>query len=275
MNTRIKSLKFSLLIIAVSMFCSCSKDGYIPAHNNLVKKIKVDGYIVDQYTYTQENLISEVNSTLFYRKFHYDNNNKLVKEEVAVSPDFYISSAPAGSSHEFIDPAKTGISMYSLYEYEKNGNLARQLNYVSENGKFVFRSMRTFEYSDNNLISKVLLHDNDSTVTQEYTYKYDNNGNVIEENYLTWLFIPAGTGPKLLITITFEYDSYLNPYSIFKQSADPGISTNLNNIIKTKTHNWDPSQKLVEFAESVTSYEYDFSTGYPVKVINGEEFIYY
>ena len=274
MKTRIISLKIIFMLLAILMFYSCTKDGYLPPQNSFVKKIKVDGYIVDQYTYTQENLILEVNSTLFYRKFHYDNNNKLIKEEVAVSPYSFSSSAPSASTHEFIDPAKTGISMYSIYEYENNGNLARQLNYVPENGKFVFRSMRTFEYSDNNLISKALLHDSDSTVTQEYTYRYDNNGNVIEENYLTWLFIPDGTGPKLLSTITFEYDSYLNPYSIFKQSADPGISTNLNNIIKTKTHNWDPSQKLDEFTESVTSYEYDFSTGYPIKVINGEEFVY-
>jgi YD repeat-containing protein len=164
--------------------------------------------------------------------------------------------------------------MNSVYEYGKSGNLVRQLNYVSENGQFVFRSMRTFEYDANNMISKVQLHDSDSTITQLYTYKYDKNGNVIEENYLTYLFIPEGTGPKLLITTNFEYDSYFNPYSIFRQSSDPGISTNLNNIIKISTHNFDPTPGVNEFSESVISYEYNSKTGYPIRVKSGEEFIY-
>jgi hypothetical protein len=241
---------------------------------NLVKKIKMDGYIVDQYTYTPDNLISEVNSTLFYRKFHYDTNNKLIKEEVAISPDSYSSSAPTGSTHEFVNPDKTGITMYSIYKYDKNGNLSRQLNYVKESGQFVFRSMRTFEYTENQMISKVLLHDSDSTVTQFTTFSYDKNGNVIEQNYLTYLFIPEGTGPKLLNTTTFEYDSYLNPYLIFKQSANPGISTNLNNIVKTHSHNFAQSPGVEEFYDSVTSYEYNTLTKFPVRVINGEEFIY-
>jgi hypothetical protein len=69
MKTRIISLKIIFLLLTIAMIYSCTKDGYLPPQNSFVKKIKVDGYIVDQYTYTQENLISEVNSTLFYRKF--------------------------------------------------------------------------------------------------------------------------------------------------------------------------------------------------------------
>jgi hypothetical protein len=182
--------------------------------------------------------------------------------------------ATTGSTHEFVDPNKTGISMYSIYQYGTNGNLTKQLNYVPENGHFVFRSMRTFEYDANNMISKVLLHNSDSIVTQFFTYQYDKNGNVTEEDYLTYLFIPTGTGPRLLITTTFEYDSYFNPYSVFKQSSDPGINTNRNNITKTRTHNFYPSPGTDEFSESKTAYEYDYSTGYPIRVINGEEFIY-
>lgn len=273
MKIRLNFLKVSLLLFIVTLLSSCTKDSYIPVANGLVKKIKMDGYIIEQYTYTQTNLISEVNSTTFYRKFHYDENNRLVKEEIAMSPDLLSSAAPT-RSHEFVDPAKTGISMYSIYEYGINGNLSKQLNYVPENGHFVFRSMRTFEYDGNNMISKVLLHNSDSTVTQFFTYQYDSNGNVIEEDYLSYLFIPAGTGPQLQSTRTYEYDSYFNPYSVFKQSSDPGINTNRNNIIKTTSHYFYPAPGLDEFTESKTSYEYDSSTRYPLRVINGEEFIY-
>lgn len=258
----------------LSLLFSCTKDHFTPNENSFVKKIKNGGYIIAQYTYNQANLISEVNSTLFYQKFYYNENNKLVKEEVAISPDIYSSSKPAGLTHEFVDPDKTGISMYSIYEYEENGNLSRQLNYTPINGHFGFRSMRTFEYDENNLITKVLLHNSDSIVTQFFTFQYDSNGNVTHEDYLTYLFIPEGTGPNLLISKTFEYDSYLNPYSVFRQSANPGVNTNRNNIIKTSTYNYEPSPGFNEFSESKTEYEYNTLTGYPVRVINGEEFIY-
>jgi hypothetical protein len=267
---------YSKIFILIFIFAtySCTKDHFTPNENGFVKKIKNGGYVIEQYTYNQANLISEVNSTLFYRKFYYNENNKLIKEEVTISPDAYSSSKPAGSSHEFVDPAKTGISMYSIYEYGKNGNLSRQLTYTPVNLHFMFRSMRTFEYDENNMISKALLHNSDSIVTQFNTYLYDSNGNVTEEDYLTYLFIPEGTGPKLISSKTFEYDSYLNPYSVFRQSAYPGLYTNHNNIIKTKTHNYDPSPGFNEFSESKREYEYNTRTGYPVRVINGEEFIY-
>jgi hypothetical protein len=253
---------------------SCTKDHFTASKNGFVKKIKNGGYIIEQYTYNQANLISEVNGTLFYRKFYYNENNKLIKEEVSVSPDIYSSSIPAGSTHKFVDPSKTGISMYSIYEYEKNGNLSRQLNYTPINGHYMFRSMRTYEFDENNMISKVFLHNSDSIITQFYTYQYDSNGNVTEENYLAYLFIPEGTGPKLMSTTTFEYDSFLNPYSVFRQSSYPGIYTNRNNIIKTTTHNYEPSPGIDEFSETNREYEYNTLTGYPVRVKNGEEFIY-
>lgn len=274
MKTKTKSLKISFLIILVFTFCSCVKESYTPTRNNFVKKIKEGDYTVGLYTYTPDNLISEVNSTLCYRKFYYDYSKKLIKEEVAISSSGLSSIAPPGSIHEFVDPAKTGITMYSVHEYEKNGNLVKQLNYVSENGQFLMRSMLSYEYDNNNMISTILLHDSNGTVTQMYTYKYDINGNVIEWNYLTYLFIPAGTGPKLLMTTTYKYDSYDNPYSVFKQCGDPGVHTNPNNIIKTITHNYEPSPGTPEFSESTTSYEYNTQTGYPAKVIGGEEFIY-
>ena len=263
-----------MLLVMIAIFCGCTYDGYLPAPNSFLKKIISGGYVVEQISYNQANLVSEVNGTSFYRIFHYDKNNMLIKEEVAISPDSYSSSILPGTTHEFVDPNETGISMYSVYEYEDNGKLTRQLNYVPVNGQFIFRSMRTFEYDGNNMISKALLHDRDSTVTQFFTYQYDNNGNVIEENYFTYLFIPAGTGPKHLSKTTFEYDSYFNPIAIFKQTANPGIFTNLNNIIKTKIFNYDDTPGIDYYSESETTYDYNNDSGYPVKIKGGEEYIY-
>jgi hypothetical protein len=265
MRIRINLAGQSALLIMIAIIYGCSKDDYIPGSNGLLKKIKNAGYIVEEISYNQNNLVSEVNSTVFYRRFHYDQNLK---------PDSYSSSVIPGTNHKFVDPEKTGISMYCLYEYDKKGTLTKQLNYIPKDGEDEYRSKRTFEYNDNNLISKELLFNSDNEVTQFRTYQYDSNGNVIEEDYYTYLFIPSGAGPKHLSRITYEYDSFFNPYKIFEQSGNPGIFTNRNNIIKTKTINYDPAPGIDAVSESETSYEYNFETGYPVKVINGEEFIY-
>jgi len=255
------------------ILCNCTKDGYFPNSNGLLKKVKNDGYIVEEISYNNNNLVSEVNGTLFWRKFYY-NDNKLIKQEVAINPNSLSSTAPLSPIQDFVDPEKTGISMYNIYEYDDNGLLIRQLNYIPKDGEDKLRSINTFEYNDNYLISKELLHDGDNVVTQFRTYQYDPNGNVIEEDYYTYLFIPEGTGPKHLSKTTFEYDSYLNPYKIFEQSGSPGLYTNLNNIIKTKIINYDPIPGLDAVSISETSYEYNQKTKYPIRVINGEEFIY-
>jgi hypothetical protein len=274
MKSRIHFMGLSVLLITIYILHGCTKDVYLPNANNFLKKIKNGGYVVEEISYNQNNLISEVNSTLFYRRFLYDKNLKLIKEEVAISPDSYSSLATSATTHEFVDPEKAGISMYHLYEYDENGRVARQLNYIPQAGEDEFRSKRTFEYNDNNMISKGLLYNSDNEVTQFRTYQYDSNGNVTEEDYYTYLFITSGTGPKHLSKTTFEYDSFFNPYKIFERSGNPGISTNTNNIIKTKTVNYDPAPGMDAISESETSYEYNYETGYPERVINGEEFIY-
>jgi len=274
MKHKIIFLKLCLFLGLFVILYGCTKEGFVPSQNKYLKKIKQGEYITAQYTYNQDNLILEVNSTSFYRKFHYDSSNKLIKEEIAISPDSFSSSMPASMTHEFVDPYKTGISMYSIFEYNDNGNLSRQLNYIPSKGQAELRSIRTFEYDSNNMISKILLHDGNEVVTQFSTFIYDNNGNVTEENSYSYLFIPAGTGPTHLSKGTFEYDSFKNPYSVFKQTGRPGISSNPNNIIKTRTYNFVHTPGIGDFYESTTMYQYNYETGYPIKVINGEEFIY-
>ena len=274
MKFKIIFLRLGLLLGFFAMLNGCTKERFIPTQNAFLKKIKNGEHIIAQYSYNHYNLINEENSILFYRKFHYDNNNKLIKEEVAISPNSYSSSIPISMTYEFVDPDKTGISMYTMYEYNDNGNLSKQLNYVPSKGQDELRSIRTFEYDLNNRISKVLLHDGNAVVTQFSTYIYDTNGNVTEENSYSYLFIPAGTEPTHLSKGTFEYDSYSNPYSLFKQTGRPGINSNPNNIIKTKTYNLAPPPGIAGFYESETTYQYNYETGYPVKVINGEEYIY-
>jgi hypothetical protein len=182
---------------------------------------------------------------------------------------------PAGGfTHEFVDPEKTGISMYSVFEYNGEGNLIKQLNYVPLDRQDELRSILTFEYDNNNRISKVLLHNDNEELTQYSTFIYDSNGNVSEENSYSYLFIPAGTGPKHLSKTEFEYDSYKNPYSVFYMTGRPGINSNPNNIIKIRSYNLLNTPGIADISESNIEYQYNHITRYPVRVINGEEFIY-
>lgn len=274
MKRRTFTLKSGAILALFIALFSCSDDGDLPNQNGLLKKVKQGDYITEEISYNQNNLIDELNSTSFYRKFHYNQDLQLIKEEVAISPLSYSSSIPAGLVHEFVDPQKTGITMYHLYEYDNNGRLSTKLNYIPKDGDDEFRSKSTFEYNDNHLISKILLYNSNNEVTQFRSYSYDSNGNVIEEDYYTYLFITSGPSPKHMSKITFEYDSYNNPYKIFEKSGNPGIKSNANNIIKTKTINYDPAPGIPAVSESTTFYEYNYRTGYPTRVINGEEFIY-
>lgn len=253
---------------------NCGKGGSFLNSNGFLKKIKNGGYIIEEISYNENSLVNEVNSTSFYRKFYYNQSLKLIKEEVAISSDILSSSIVAGSTHEFVDPVKTGISMYYLYEYDSNSRLSGQFNYIPKDGDDEFRSKRTFEYNDNCLISKVLLYNSGNEVTQFITYLYDSNGNVIEEDYYTYLFIASGLSPRHLSKVTYEYDSFHNPYKVFEQGGNPGIYTNTNNIIKTKTINYEPSPGIPAVSEATTSYEYNVGTGFPFRVINGEEYMY-
>jgi len=268
------SFLWAIVIAAIMVALSgCSEDAYLPDSNGLLKKIMHDGYVVKEISYNQNKLVDEVNGTSFYRKFHYNQSLKLIREEVAVTPDIFSSSIRPGSTHEFVDPDKTGISMYHLYEYDSKGRLSEQLNYIPKVGDDEFRSKRMFEYDDNNLISKILLYNSDNEVTQFRTYLYDSNNNVIEEDYYTYLNT-AGIGPEHVAKITFEYDSFHNPFKIFEQGGNPGIYTNTNNIITMITINYDPAPGIPAVSETTTSYDYNLETGFPVRVVNGEEFIY-
>lgn len=267
----LKGAIFSSILMLIII--SCTKDKDSPGYG-LLKKVKQGDFITEEISYNNYDLISEVNSTSFWRKFYYSDKNQLIKEEIAMNPDMLSSSMPSGSTHEFVDPNKVGISMYLLFEYDNNGLLLKQLAYAPNDGQDNLRSIVTYEYNSDNLIEKVLLHDNNANLTQFRTYHYDSNGNVIEEDYYSYLFIPEGTGPKHLSKTTYEFDSYLNPYKIFEESSGPGLFSNLNNITKSITINYDPVAGQSPTTTSQISYEYNEKTRYPTRVVNGEEFIY-
>lgn len=253
---------------------SCTKDEFTANSNIFLTGIKVNGDTIEKISYNKDNLVDEVNSTYVYRKFYYNDNLKLIREEGAVSAAGLLSSSIPVQSHEFIDPEKTGITYYYDFELNNKGYPIKTLNYFKINGVFELRSMRSFEYNENNQIMKAILHDRNGVVTQYYTYLYDKNGNVLEEKNYSYLLVAEGNAPKLTMTNTFKYDSYNNPFNVFSQTASPGINTNTNNIIKTISCNYIDTPASPKYSESGYVFEYNLRTGYPVRLKDGEEYIY-
>lgn len=273
-----KTMHYLKRLIGVTLmiipFVGCTKDELPSDKNGLLKEVISDGSTIEKYTYNEYNLLSEAISTYFWMKYYYNKDNQLVREEIGVDPDIYSSSLPVKPHDELVDPTKVDISMFTIYNYDNNGRLIKTLHYIPGKSQVELRSSRTFEYNDKNLIYKEILHNGSDEVTQFRIYNYDNNGNVIEEDYYSYLFIQDQSSPKHLLKTTYEYDSYFNPYRIFKQIGRPGVYTNLNNILKTEVFNYDPSPGIDSISIFENSFEYNSSTGYPIKTDKGIEYIY-
>lgn len=250
---------YCLALFLYATLTSCTKNDDVPT-GALYKVIK-NGYVTEEFSYNKNDLILEINSTSVHRKFYYDQNSKLTKEELRVKHDFTESDR-----YEFIDPQEIEISASILYEYDSTGKLIRKLTYLHNVNDSYLYTINTFEYDNEGLISKELFQFGEKPVSQTKTFLYDSNGNVKEEEM--WL------GP-LHTRKTIEYDSFLNPYAIFKQTGSPGINTNKNNILKLSVFDYNPSQGLDSISGYQVSYEYNYESGYPTKVIRGEEYIYH
>jgi len=261
----------TLMIIS---FVGCTKEELPSDKNGLLKEVLSAGSVIEKYTYNENNLLSEANSTYFWMKYYYNNNNQLIREEIGVDPDIYSSSFPRRPHDKLANPSIVDISMFTIYNYDNSGRLIKVQHYIPGKSQVELRSSRTFEYNNKNLIYKELLHNGSNEVTQFRTYNYDNNGNVIEEDYYSYLFIQEQSSPKHLSKTVYEYDSYLNPYRIFNQLGHPGTYTNVNNILKTVVNNYEPAAGIDSISLFEHSFEYNNSTGYPIKSDKGIEYIY-
>lgn len=271
MKKRIKI--FGLLIIVLTVITSCSKDFFaenLITGNYSIRSILTDGKTISKFTYNTNGKIAESQSFYFCNKYTYDDNNRLIKEEVAVDPNIVSSSMPVEKT-ELMTSQNSTFTGYYLFEYDSAGKLVTQKNYFKKNGQYTYTSMITFEYEGDKIIKRNL-HNSENTITQFYTYEYDQKGNVTKEKYYSYLFI-SGTEPKLVSEVAFKYDDKNNPFIIYKDLGQPGIYSNTNNIIETSTISYVEVQGIDQFSTSQTTYQYN-DNGFPIRVNNAEEYLY-
>jgi hypothetical protein len=203
-------------------------------------------------------------------KYIYDDNDRLIKQEIAIDPNIASSSMHPEKS-ELMTSRNSAFTGNYIFEYNSVGKLVSQKNYFKKNSQFEYTSMNSLEYEGDKIVKRNL-HDSKNAITQFYTYEYDSKGNVTKEKYYSFLFI-EGTEPKLISEVSFKYDDKNNPFKIYNDLGQPGLYTNTNNIVETNSVLYEDVPGIDKFSTTKTTYEYN-DKGFPTKVNNVEEYKY-
>jgi hypothetical protein len=272
---KMASKLFSCIIIAAFIITSCSKetDNEMPDDGiYAIRSIFGYGKTNTKYIYNSFGKIAEYQSFHFCYRYIYDDNGRLIKKEDALATDLF-SSASAERS-ELMTSKNSTFTGYSLYEYDKEGILKSKKYYHKKDDVYEYTSKISFEYENGNIVKWNILNDGD-TITQYYAYEYDNNRNVIKEKQYSFLFI-EGPGPELIRETTYKYDDKNNPFNIYKETGQPGLFSNKNNVIESNSTLFIDVPGIDKYTTSKTNYEYN-DKGFPVKVLSGNsvyEYIY-
>jgi hypothetical protein len=262
----------SSLIIVLAIITSCSKDLVIDNFKSgsySIRSIFSDGKTSQKFIYNDSSKILEDQSFYFCNRYTYDNNGRLIKQEIAVDPDMVSSTIHIKS--ELMTSQNSTFTGNYIFEYNNDGKLTTKKNYFIKNNQFEYTSMNTFEY-DGDRIVKWNLHNEKNVITQYYTYLYDSKGNITNEKHYSYLF-NVGSEPKLIMEVSFKYDDKNNPFKIYKELGLPGLYSNTNNIIESNSVLYEDVPGIDKFSTSKTTYEYN-NKDFPIKVNNAEEYRY-
>ena len=266
-----RSVGFFISFALVVLVFSCTKESSVQnddieysTDNEHIKSVWMNGSIVHQYLYDQTGKIVEENCLSYYKKYLYDENDRLLKLESAFDRSGLSSSMPVEIRTEFMTSKNSTADSYSLCQYDSEGRLSKMDHYFNETGKnFEYRSMQTFEYEGSNIVKVNLYYVPEGKITQFRVYTYDDQGNVINEKYYSNI---ERSESELISETSYKYDNYKNPFQIFSITGSPGFYTNVNNIIETSLIRHYEVPGFDKYSTENRSYEYN-SNGYPVKAI--------
>ncbi len=268
-----KQYQFNCLIcclIILTFSCSDHDDFEKGELNNFgIKEIIAQGKTNSRFLYNSSGKISESQSLIFYERFTYDEENRLVRIESAADP-LLLSSSYQGweNKTELMSANNCEISQYELFIYDHSGQLTSIENYNKKGGKFIYGSKRTFEYEGLRIV-KINYHLNNGEINSFIVYAYDKSGNIISEKHYYNNY--QGTSKTTLTSETkFKYDTMNNPFRIFNKKGYPGLYSNPNNVIETTSISYSNVPGFNNPTVSKSNYEYN-RNGYPVKVTNDSD----
>lgn len=259
-------------MILVLFFNSCEKDNKELVYedyqsNTLIRQIKASENDMQVITFYNTGYIFEHVQPFSYHKFLYNGQNQLTGIHVALSNNpLSCAIIPGETFDEGDDPRMASINQSISYDYLANGNIYIKTSYSVNDDILQLMYYSKYEYNNEKVV-KIELFNPQEQLTQFYTYLYDDNGNVSQEEFY---FMQDGTDAILQSRILNEYDDKNNPFRVFAVEGTPGINTNMNNITtQTSIYFYDEEEQAY-----TNEYIYEYNDlGYPVKA-NNLEYIY-
>jgi len=269
MKTFIRILcSFILLIWAFA--CTSDMDDFLldengnPVINEHLKSVSTKGITTRKFHYDSFGKLIEDGSTIFYNKYSYDENDRLIMVESSVNGSLLSSSYIDPNNPprtELMTSANSTITWKRSFKYDKQERLSKIENYTKKDGKnFEFTSFQTFEFKEGNIYRENFF-DETGNITQFYEYTYDQKGNRTKERYNVCIIDGTPSNPKLYYEKTYKYDNNKNPYQILK-IVGPSFYTSENNMIEMTTV-WYTDDPRTETTKQ--SFVYN-NNGYPVKM---------
>ena len=258
----VRKVNIFILFLVFSGLFSCEKEDTHsnPCQDNTkIRQVKAQQRVVEEMIYTGECLIYEYIMEFSYTKYAYNAQGQLLKADRAIILDPTSCFMPVGSNGEtYTDPREAPITQYSSYEYDNSGVLVKKLDYYLNGEEFQLVSYTTYEYEDG-YVRHINLYNPRGELTQKHTYAYDENGNIIRDEYY---FKEAENVFILTQTQDFKFDDKVNPYRVFEKEGIPGRFTNPNNIVKITYTDYYSGQKNVYTTEFLYAYD---DSGLPVE----------
>jgi hypothetical protein len=249
---------FALLLIVLCIAYSCEKESSPKTENEglpLITKEIFSDDLFNEFSYNEQNLLTERKSKWFYTLYHYDSNNRVTSYDLYEDPGIYSSNwetaEAAMNRTEWVNAENTEISGKASYSYKNQ--IPESITILRIPGGAQNKS--AFLYDDKGRIGQQVLY-YEGEASGKIVYAYDARGNVIKEELFA--------NDEVFVTRLFEYDDRHNPFKVFRHLLIPGINTNENNIIRATQileNNTDPGIETVHVTES--SYEYN-DQGYPI-----------
>ncbi|MFY9150768.1 MAG: hypothetical protein WAO52_02045 [Prolixibacteraceae bacterium] len=256
-----KNFGIALLFFFLIGFSSCERELIISPENTdsplLTKEIFSEELYIE-YTWNNQNLVSESKSKYFYTSYTYDSNNQLTSYDMYEDSRIYSSSSyvlqEAMNRQEWVSPENTEISGRGFYTY-KQGKLAKieVQRFLNDSKNF-----SEFEQDENGRISKQTFFSEEKP-SGYIEYQYDNSGNLILRNQ----FYLVNGKEVLSSSTTYEFDDKKNPFKAFQRLLIPGRYTNENNIVKETLTLAEPVPGVDQIQVTESVYEYN-DLDYPV-----------
>jgi len=263
-NVFIMKIKILSSLFLLSLFLSCDKnnDEFVPSDNQVILLISKEYYsdeLVHEYTYTENNLLSESKDKWSYIVYSYNKQHQLLSYDMyydmGMASSDWETAQQSMNRTEWVTPENTEINGRANYYYEKNRLSKIEVTRLPGGTK----SSTTYEYGDNGRISKrIYFHENQPSGFTEF--HYDENGNLVTE--INKDIIDGAA--VMMVKTEYEFEDMNNPYLAFQRLLRPGENTNKNNITKRVQTLYFDAPMAQKIQETTNTYEYN-SEGYPIK----------